>query len=107
MVSQHPADRPDAQPLPSQFHNLFHVSPPEHLRPSSEQQNRAGCPPPRGGTFFNRHYVDFCSGADNSFHPSDEDLSLEARPWRVGLHQSSPPLRQLWIILEESRLFEK
>jgi hypothetical protein len=42
-----------------------------------------------------------------SFHPSDEDLSLGARPWRVGLHQSPPPLRQLWIILEESRLFEK
>jgi hypothetical protein len=29
-----------------------------------------------------------------SFQPSDEDLSLGARPWQVGLHQSPPPLHQ-------------
>ncbi len=35
-------------------------------------------------------------------------MSLQlAIPWRVGLHQSPPPLRQPRIILKEKKLFER
>ena len=40
--------------------------------------------------------------------PTIVSMSLQlAIPWRVGLHQSPPPLRQPRIILKEKKLFEK
>jgi len=59
------ADGHNAQPFALQFCDVLHFFSPEQMAALLCFQKRGRLTPPaRGWGFFNRHYGDFCTGAD-------------------------------------------